>query len=164
MLLRMEKRGQVKEANAQKNAITPSQMDPNSLIKVLNGLQQAQQHGGTQLTSREIPMNSASLATAFRMVDFYTEAEVELRRHCRFVRVFLVLHFAISLEQMDGPVVHFLVLVFLESLQLHRPLALLHQREITILAGVLIRPDLQDAAKTLVERFDIEPFPDFSSK
>ena len=92
MLLRMEKRGQVREANAQKNAITPSQMDPNSLIKVLNGLQQAQQHGGTQLTSREIPMNSASLATAFRMVDFYTEAEVELRRHSRFVRIFLVLH------------------------------------------------------------------------
>ena len=53
---------------------------------------------------------------------------------------------------------------FLESLQLHGPFALLHQREKTVLAGVLIRPDLQDAAKTLVERFDIEPFPDFSSK
>jgi len=52
--------------------------------------------------------------------------EVELCRHFRFVRVFLILHFAVLLENFDGFVIHFLILVFLESLQLLGPFALLH--------------------------------------
>ena len=42
---------------------TPAQMDPDSLNKVLQGIQQAQQHGSMQLPSRDIPMNAAALAT-----------------------------------------------------------------------------------------------------
>ena len=49
---------------------------------------------------------------------------------------------AVGLEYSDGPVVHFIILMFLEILQLRGPFALLHQREKTVLAGVLIRPDL----------------------
>ena len=38
--------------------LAPAQMDPNSLNKVINGLQSAQAHGMTALPSRDIPMNT----------------------------------------------------------------------------------------------------------
>ena len=38
--------------------IAPSNVDPNAMSKVLNGLQQAQMQGMTQLPSRDIPMNT----------------------------------------------------------------------------------------------------------
>jgi len=54
---------QINAAEKPTMPFTPAQMDPDSLNKVLHGIQQAQQHGGTQLPSRDIPMNSAALAT-----------------------------------------------------------------------------------------------------
>ncbi len=39
----------------------PATMDPNSLTKVINGIQRAEAQGMTQLASRDVPMNSAAI-------------------------------------------------------------------------------------------------------
>lgn len=42
-------------------AFAPATMDPNSLTKVINGIQRAEAQGMTRLPSRDVPMNSAAI-------------------------------------------------------------------------------------------------------
>lgn len=46
------------QQSPQQVSIAPHEVDPNGMNKVLNGIQQAQMQGMTQLPSRDIPMNT----------------------------------------------------------------------------------------------------------